>query len=482
MAKPICAPKPSPSAARASLLVSLSAIAASLLLPTGPARAGEAEPITFASCGDTVKDKAVRAVAQCAQILVPENRAKPDGRKISLPILRVPAQARSTGEPVFFLTGGPGAGNLDEIMPLGAVHEQHDVYFVGYRGADGASALVCPEISKQLGTAPLLSPDGLEGLGAAAASCNARLSASGVDLAHYSMFDVIDDLEQVRNSLGIAKVNLFSISYGTRIAQYYARRFPGSMSRSAMFGANPPGHFVFSAYVNDRILDRLAEICAADKACSARTGDLKKTIRLALTAGERSGNPKIDDGAVRSAMFLMLYGRDTTKIFIDAALEAEGGDYAKLEQLSSLVTVALKGVIHGDMFAKGGTDAYRYPLLRESFQPSADSVGSPLDELYSKFLENWPVIDLPAQYRLAAIDRTPTLIVNGDLDVSTPLLFIEAELMPYLPNGQLIMMKDYGHNDYARQAEAFGEILAGFYGDGSVDRSRLKPDPFSFER
>jgi pimeloyl-ACP methyl ester carboxylesterase len=427
-----------------------------------------------------VKAADVRTQGLCATITVPENRAKPGGRKLQLPIIKIPAAAAARGAPIFVLNGGPGQSNLPGGLVLKAMHADHDVYFIGYRGADGSSLLRCPEVNAVLAAQPLNTPASKLALRAATLDCAQQLTASGIDLQKYTVFDVIDDLEEVAKRLGIAKVNLASVSYGTRVAQYYARRHPGRIQRSVMFGANPPGHFVFSAEVNDKVIARLAAICAEDAVCSAYTKDLKRTIHLALTAGRRTGNPRIQDETTRLALFKMLYGRNETLLFLRAAVMAEMGDTSLLEQAGNLVREGTNGMIVGDLLSKGAIDAYRYEQMRSTFMLTDTSMGSPFDELYSSLSAGWPTPITPDQYLRAATDPTPTLVVNGDLDVSTPLVFIENELMPYLPNGKLVILKDYSHFDFMRQQEVIGQMIAKFFGDGSVDQSQIAADPFAF--
>lgn len=296
---------------------------------------------------------------------------------------------------------------------------------------------------------------------------------------HYSIFDVIEDLEQVRSAIGAAKVNLFSVSYDTRVAQFYSRRHPASIARSAMAAVNPPGHFVFSAYANDRVLDRLTVLCAADSFCAAQTGNLGATIRASLKAGERSGHPAIDDARTQLALFQMLYSRKGTAMFAAAAIAAENGNLEPLAQAAPLIGQGLEGVVFGDLFSKGSIDIYRYPALAASFAATGKSMGSPFDILYMTASKYWPVAPVPAGYHRATYDPTPTLLINGDIDVSTPLLFIQAELMPYLPNGELVVLKDYGHSDFARQP-GIDAMVTKFYADGTVDTSTLKDDPYRF--
>lgn len=440
------------------------------------------QSIAFAPCGDEVKAVEVRQHGLCGTITVPEDRAKPKGRKLQLPIIKVRALTAARGAPILVLNGGPGASNLPGGLWFKAIHAQHDVYFIGYRGADGSTVLKCPEVSAAMVAQPLGSAASTPALSTATQNCAQRLSASGIDLRKYTIFDVVDDLEAVSNRLGLTKVNLVSESYGTRVAQFYARRHPKRIERSVMLGANPPGHFVFSAEVNDKVITRLAAICAQDAVCSAYTKDLKRTIHLALTAGQRTGNPRINDEATRLALFTMLFNREDTLVFLRGAIMAEMGDTSLLEQASGLLQVGAEGLIVGDLLSKGAIDVYRYDQLRPTFALTATSMGSPWDTFYSSLAAGWPIPASPPKYLRAATDRTPTLIINGDLDVATPLVFIERELMPFLPNGKLVVLKDYGHGDFGRQEEAFGQMIAGFFRNGIVDQSRIAADPYVFPK
>lgn len=482
--------RPSPSAPsarkRIGMMVSSSAaIAGAAWLMASAAQAATAAsaptpPLSFGECTDMQLPPEIAPRAQCGSITVQENRERPNGRTITLPVFRILSSGKTARDPVFVLNGGPGDANIDTIRPAPLMSAQHDIYYVGYRGADGASAMTCPEFGPPLAAPRLFDAQARENIALAGKACAARLRAAGFDLTRYTMFDVIDDLEQVRAAIGAARVNLFSVSYGTRLAQYYARRHPGSIARSAMFAVNPPGHFVFSAHVNDQVLDRLTILCAADSFCASRTSDLGATLRAALKAGERSGNPAIDDARTQLALFQTLYGRASTAMFIAAAIEAEKGNLEPLAQGAKLVDGGLKNVIYGDLFSKGSLDLYHYPALLPSFAATDRSMGSPFDIFYMTASKYWPVAPVPAGYDRAAYDPTPTLLVNGDIDLSTPLLFVQAELMPYLPNGKLVVFKDYGHSDFGRQRHGLDVMVTRFYADGTVDTSAIKDDPYRF--
>jgi DNA-binding CsgD family transcriptional regulator len=123
--------------------------------------------------------------AHCGTLVVPENRADPNSRLITLPVIRVRATGDDPAEPIF--AGGPGTPNL-HFGHLEDVVGNHDFVLVGYRGVDGSVVLDCPEISDAIRNARgLLSDSTLERYTAAGASCARRLQAEGVDLAGYTL-------------------------------------------------------------------------------------------------------------------------------------------------------------------------------------------------------------------------------------------------------------------------------------------------------
>jgi pimeloyl-ACP methyl ester carboxylesterase len=57
------------------------------------------------------------------------------------------------------------------------------------------------------------------------AQCLRKL-APDHDVAQYTTSVAVADLEDIRQRLGLRRLNLYGSSYGTRVAQHYARRFP----------------------------------------------------------------------------------------------------------------------------------------------------------------------------------------------------------------------------------------------------------------
>ena len=112
-------------------------------VPQG-AHAGQ---LTMHPCTYPTENGAYRA--DCGTLVVPEDRADPRSRLISLPVTRVLARSSHPLAPIFRLNGGPGVTNMT-FPQASRLAAQHDVVMVGYRGVDGSSVLNCPEVTAAL--------------------------------------------------------------------------------------------------------------------------------------------------------------------------------------------------------------------------------------------------------------------------------------------------------------------------------------------
>src|SRR3989304_1772914 len=73
----------------------------------------------------------------------------------------------------------------------------------------------------------ILSP----GRSRAVKQCAVAHQEAGVDLSGYTVPGVVEDMEAARIALRYDRINLYSLSFGTRIAQIYAYMHPDSLHR-----------------------------------------------------------------------------------------------------------------------------------------------------------------------------------------------------------------------------------------------------------
>jgi pimeloyl-ACP methyl ester carboxylesterase len=210
--------------------------------------------------------------AQCAELEVLEDRAVPSSPRIRLKVAVIPALDRSgPRDPLFVIAGGPGQAATDFYVStapaFARVQRERDIVLVDQRGTGGSNALECeyPEEDELAD----MSPAEIRRL---ARDCLAALKS---DPRHYTTSAAVRDLDEVRAALRYERVNLYGVSYGTRVAQHYMRRFPERVRAVILDGVVPPGLALVadSALQAQRALDLIFERCAADAECHAAFPD-----------------------------------------------------------------------------------------------------------------------------------------------------------------------------------------------------------------
>jgi len=152
--------------------------------------AGQAPALTLRPCDvQTVR-------ARCGTLAVPENRARPAGRKIRLRIVVVPARRKPVAKDAFaYLAGGPGGAATEATYELTStfapVNEHHDLLFVDQRGTGASNAFSFPNPKHPLTTTAQVRAFATE-----------SLKAFHGDPAQYGTRAAMDDLDAVRAALG----------------------------------------------------------------------------------------------------------------------------------------------------------------------------------------------------------------------------------------------------------------------------------------
>ncbi|HEU4780412.1 MAG TPA: alpha/beta fold hydrolase [Steroidobacteraceae bacterium] len=226
--------------------------------------------------------------AECASITVAEDPDKPKGRTIELFVALVPAiSLNKKPDPLFLIAGGPGTSAVDLYTsssgPFERVRRDRDIILVDQRGTGRSHRLDCDygemNVFERI--------DEIE-VGPANIKCRDDLSAKA-DLRLYTTSVAVGDLELVREKLGYARINLYGNSYGTRVAQHYARRYPKSTRTVILDGVVNPEVVLGPAIAIDaeHALERILKRCSGDTACAKAFADPAadyRMLRARLTA------------------------------------------------------------------------------------------------------------------------------------------------------------------------------------------------------
>lgn len=224
----------------------------------------------------------------CGFVRVPENRAHPNGRTITVAAAVIRTQSPDPRpDPVVFLDGGPSFGAIDSFAPSfyfddAAYIGDRDVILVDTRGTGlSKPRLGCPELDRAEVRAFYAGPSINSRVGPiyrrAIAHCRDRLAGNGIDLAAYNSEESAADLEALRAALGIHRWNLLAWSADGTLALTYMRLYPQAL-RSAVIDSGMSTQMLWGLDYDRGLAEELDSVfaqCAADAACNSRYPGLR---------------------------------------------------------------------------------------------------------------------------------------------------------------------------------------------------------------
>ena len=132
------------------------------------------------------------------------------------------------------LAGGPGQPGVPFVSRLagrlGPALRGYRLVMLDQRGT-GARALNCPALQRQMGASDLTVPTP-----AAVRSCAAAI---GPHRRYFTTADTVADIEALRNALGVSRLTLDGVSYGSYVAEQFALTHPAQVSRLVLDSVVP---------------------------------------------------------------------------------------------------------------------------------------------------------------------------------------------------------------------------------------------------
>ena len=390
----------------------------------------------FTPCQIGGSDSPEHLPAKCAMVTVPEDRAHPRGKQISLRVAVLAARAsKPKPDPLFFIAGGPGQASTEayvqEAQAFSRVHGDRDLVLVDQRGTGGSNRLDCPAS----GTDDL-NPSDAE-IVKATQACLKQLAG---DPRFYTTSIAVEDLDAVRQALGYGQINLYGISYGTRVALQYLREYPRS-TRSVVLDGVVPADLAVGPDVSldaQRALELIFRRCEQDAGCHTAFPDLAGSfaalqhdlqahsvaviLRDPLTGAPRTEN--LDWDSVAGAVRLMSYQSETVAL-LPLLIHQAGAehDYAPLMGDALIFSDEIS-----QSFARGMGAAVLCtedaPFFRddpESRQAMQETyLGALTVDQVAKSCSVWPRGVISSDFKRPVVSDKPVLLLSGEDDPVTP--------------------------------------------------------------
>jgi pimeloyl-ACP methyl ester carboxylesterase len=372
-----------------------------------------------------------------------------------------------------FLTGGPGQPGVP-FAPrlagrLGPALRGYRLVMFDQRGT-GAGALDCPALQRQMGASDLTVP--------APAAVRACAAAIGPDRRFFATADTVADIEALRAALGVARLTLDGVSYGSYVAEQFALTHPGEVSRLVLDSVVPSWNVDPLQLVNMRqTATVLRDACAAQGCGSDPASDLAAVVRryhdgpalLDMLVALSVGDPSFP--GVPAALHAAADGRpDALNALVARVRTADSATAGELSQGLHVSTLC------ADMpMPWGGPDtspAARAAALARAVARLTSAQVWPFDRATAagngliQTCLYWPPAPAPAAAAAprAALPSVPVLLLAGGHDLSTPLAGARAQAA-LAPDGHLFVVPTAGHSVQSRAAGNPAEAeLARFLG------------------
>ena len=370
----------------------------------------------------------------CGDLQRPLDPTQPQGKQISIRVAVVPALARNKlPDPVVFLAGGPGQSAI-ELLPmlaprLSRLQQRRDLVFVDQRGTGKSAPLACKD-EQNLAVAEALDLD----------ASMRRLDECRVDLMklphgdlrQYTTVIAMQDLDAVRQALGVQQWNLIGGSYGTRAGLEYLRAFPQATRRAVLDGLAPPDMALPLSFSpdNQAALDAVLAACSAQPGCQAAYPDLAgqwqrlmdslpKSVTLTHPLTGRQEQGVLRREHVVRAVRAPLYAPSLSSALPAAIAQAADGNFNALSGLMSGMGGGRRGQpVAGMHFSV--ICAEDLPRMAGSSEGQGKDYGRVDAQLYERVCKDWPRGQVPAEFYTMPAAPSPVLLLSGGADPVTP--------------------------------------------------------------
>ena len=422
--------------------------------------------------------------ADCGVLTVPENPLKPSGRQIRLAFARVPAiNSRKQPDPLFVIAGGPGmAATTFYAMtaPVFArIHRDRDIVLLDQRGTGGSNPLNCPDEADSTGE---VSNDAIV---AEARRCLDQLNTRA-DVSQYTTSLAVKDLERLRQVLGYDRINLYGVSYGTRVAQHYLRRFPAHARTLVLDGVVPPEVSLGPDMAVDAeaSLTRILARCAREAACKAQFGDPEQDYHdLWQSLQTHPAQVSVADPATGQAiqfeftrfhlatvLRLSIYSAEPTALLPLLLHQArESTDYSRLAAQFLLLSRSYSDAVAAGMnnsVACTEDLAFYAPKEGERAKLENTFLGTAQIDALLAICKIWPHGPIDPDFHAPLHSDVPVLLLSGSDDPVTPPAYAE-EARRGLTHSRSVVLKDFGHGQIA--APCVDRLMGQFINRASVE-------------
>lgn len=436
--------------------------------------------------------------ASLGRLVIPESRKNPHGGLIKLAFVSLKSTSKNPGPPIIYLSGGPGVSGITHPQGrrsavLLALREIGDVILVDQRGTGMTEpGLNCGFRLDYPLDQPATREDLLRVYRERARTCAEGWKQKGVNLEAYNTNENADDINSLREALGLEKINLLAISYGTTVAIDLLRRHRESVYRIIMVGMEGPDQTYKLPTNGQKQISEIVRLSKENPQINLLVPDIP---RLLTTVSDRLKNQpvkvEVEDPQTKNKVSVVVGDFDLRLMIADSIGQdrlirrfpltlyaMSKGDFSSLAEWALSYRRREIQAMPAAMDCASGVSPERWKrILEEEFKTT---LGRDLDFPFPDVCQSWGVPQLDASFRSPLESDVPTLFISGTLDVRTPVSNAE-EIQKGFPNSNLVIVEGAAHSDRLLIASPqISDVMLEFMKGIPVSTKKIEA-PFEFE-
>ncbi|MEO1514055.1 MAG: alpha/beta fold hydrolase [Bacteroidota bacterium] len=437
--------------------------------------------------------------AELGTFQVLEERSGEQTDSIQLSFVRFKSTNPNPASPIVYLSGGPGGSGtgtakgrrFELFMKLRAVA---DVIAFDQRGTGMSEKLpVCPhnvafELDRAIDKAEYVEKT-TEGI----SRCLEFWEQEQVNLTAYNTTESAKDIDDLRRALGVDKISLWGISYGSHLAFEYIRLFEEHLDKVVLASLEGPNETVKLPIETEKFVHQIAEKAKENYGSDVRYPNLKEKI-IAV-------HDRVKKAPVTASYQNRSGGRDTVVMSLFELQAAIATFYLKNPWNSKKLPKAYSQMYEGDFSAvapdvmvmkryifngirpmsfamdmQGGISEERKALVEQQIDNTI--LGSCINFLLYEWMTKMDFPQLADDFRTLPPNQVDALLLSGDLDGRT-YLSDAINIAQQFENGQHVVIENAGH-DLFMSSPVVGDMILRFFQDKTlnIDRIRLSPTTF----